>query len=189
MKYNQAADTLSKALAPKRFTHSLGVSKAAAELAKTFGEDIEKSKMAGLLHDCARGISSNNLLQMAEGFGIVVDDVELSQPILVHAPLGAYLAKADYGIDDPEILKAITLHTTGAANMSKLEKIIYLADCIEPSRDYPGVDKLRMLATRDLDAAVLAAFDQSLQFVIERGLLIHPATVEGRNYLLQRQNI
>lgn len=185
MKYNQAADKLSKALSPKRFNHSLGVSKTAAKLAEKFGEDIEKSKLAGLLHDCARSISNNNLLQMAEAFGIVVDDVERYQPILVHAPLGAYLAKSDYGIDDPEILKAITLHTTGAANMSRLDKIIYLADCIEPNRDFPGVDKLRKLAAKDLNAAVLEAFDQSLQFVIERGLLIHPATVEGRNYLLK----
>lgn len=189
MEYNQAADKLSKVLSPKRFHHSLGVSNTAAELAEKFGEDTEKARLTGLLHDCARGVSSNNLLQMAVAFDIVVDDVEHFQPVLLHAPLGACLAKSEYQINDLEMLEAITLHTTGAANMTRLAKIIYLADCIEPSRNFQGVDKLRALAFADLDAAMLEAFDQSLHYVIERGLLIHPATIEGRNYLLQRQNI
>jgi predicted HD superfamily hydrolase involved in NAD metabolism len=186
--YNQAVDKLSQTLSEKRFRHSLGVSQTAAGLAVRFGEDVAKAKLAGLLHDCARSIPSNNLLQMAKTFAIVVNDVECCQPVLLHAPLGACLAKKDYGVDDPQILKAIALHTTGGRDLSNLEKIIYLADFIEPSRNFPGVDKLRSLALDDLDAAMLAAYDQSLHYVIEQGVLIHPATVEGRNYLLlQRQ--
>ncbi len=189
MEYNQVVDKLSQVLSGKRFSHSLGVSQTAADIAARYGENVEKARLAGLLHDCARSLSSNNLLQMAESFGIVVNDVERCQPVLLHAPLGANLAKIEYGVDDPEILAAIRLHTTGGSNMSTLEKIIYLADCIEPSRDFPGVDKLRSLTDTDLNAALLAAFDQSLHYVIEQGLLIHPATMEGRNYLLQRQNM
>lgn len=188
MEFKQMADKLARVLSVKRFQHSLGVSQSAAELAVHFGENVEKAKLAGLLHDCARGLSSNNLLQIAESFAIVVNDVERCQPILLHAPVGAALAQKEYGVDDPQILKAITLHTTGGRTMATLEKIIYLADCIEPSRDFPGIDKLRSLAFTDLDAAMLAAFDQSLHYVIELGLLIHPATIEGRNYLLQRKN-
>ncbi|HWR41562.1 bis(5'-nucleosyl)-tetraphosphatase (symmetrical) YqeK [Sporomusa sp.] len=189
MDYKQAAEKLSQLLSNKRFRHSLGVSQTAADLAARFGEDIDKAKLAGLLHDCARSIPSNNLLQTAAAFGIVVNDVEYRQPLLLHAPLGACLAQKEYGVTDPHILKAIALHTTGGRNLSNLEKIIYLADFIEPSRDFPGVDKLRSLALDDLDAAMLAAYDQSLHYVIEQGVLIHPATIEGRNYLLlQRQN-
>lgn len=188
MEYNQVLDKLSQTLSGKRFRHSLGVSQTAGELASRFAEDVPKAKLAGLLHDCARSIPSNNLLQMAEVFAIVVNDVERCQPVLLHAPIGACLARREYGIDDPDILKAIALHTTGGRDLSKLDKIIYLADFIEPSRDFPGIDKLRSLALYNLDAAMLAAYDKSLHYVIEQGELIHPATVEGRNYLLlQRQ--
>jgi predicted HD superfamily hydrolase involved in NAD metabolism len=186
--YNQMLDKLSGVLSTKRFQHSLGVSQSAVELAIRFRDNEEQAKLAGLLHDCARGLSSNRLLQMAESFAIVMNDVERCQPTLLHASLGAYLAKAEYGVDDPQILKAITLHTTGGSNMTTLDKIIYLADCIEPNRKFPGVDMLRSLAFADLDKAVLVALDQSLSYVIEQGLLIHPATIEGRNNLLQRQN-
>lgn len=189
MEFSQAKDKLSQVLSPKRFSHSMGVSQTAADLAVRFGENIEKARLAGLLHDCARNLPSNNLLQMAETFAIVMNDVERCQPMLLHAPLGAYLAQKEYGVEDPEILAAIRLHTTGGQNMSTLEKIIYLADCIEPSRDFPGVAKLRSLAATDLNAALLVAFDQSLHYVIEQGLLIHPATMEGRNYLLLRKNM
>ncbi|MBP2634948.1 MAG: putative superfamily hydrolase [Firmicutes bacterium] len=188
MDYNQIAEKLSHVLKPKRFKHSLGVSQSAAELAARFGEDVDKAKLTGLLHDCARSLPNNNLLQMAEAFAIVMNDVELRQPILLHAPIGAYLAKNEYGISDPQILNAIALHTTGGRDMGMLDKIIYLADCIEPSRDFPGIDKLRSLAFKDLDTAMLVAFDQSLHYVIERSLLIHPATIEGRNYLLLKQS-
>ncbi len=188
MEYNQMADKLSNILKAKRFQHSLGVSQSAAELAVRYGEDVDKAKVTGLLHDCARSLSSNNLLQMAQAFAIVVNDVERQQPMLLHAPVGAKLARNEYGVDDPQILKAIALHTTGGRDMATLEKIIYLADCIEPSRDFPGINRLRRLAFIDLDKAMIAAFDQSLHYVIEQGLLIHPATIEGRNHLLLRQN-
>jgi predicted HD superfamily hydrolase involved in NAD metabolism len=188
MDYSQMADKLSCSLTPKRFQHSLGVSQSAAELAARFGENIEKAKLTGLLHDCARGLPNNKLLQMAEAFAIVVNDVELRQPALLHAPVGAYLVKTEYGVADPQVFKAVALHTTGGRDMTTFEKIIYLADCIEPNRDFPGVDKLRNAAVADLDAAMLVAFNQSLHYVIEQGLLIHPATIEGRNYLLLRQN-
>lgn len=188
MDYNRIIDKLSGVLSTKRFQHSLGVSQSAAQLADRFGEDVEKAKLAGVLHDCARGLSSSTLLQKAGSFAIVVNDVERCQPTLLHAPVGAYLAKNEYGVDDPQVFRAITFHTTGSHDMTVFDKIIYLADCIEPGRNFPGVDRLRGLAFDDLDKAVLAAFDQSLHYVIGLGLLIHPATVEGRNDLLQKIN-
>jgi len=186
--YDQIAAKLSQVLSTKRFQHSLGVSRTAANLASRYAVDTASAKMAGLLHDCARAIPSKNLLQMAKSFDIVINDVERCQPILLHGPLGARLAQTEYGISDPQILRAIALHTTGGSDLTNLEKIIYLADSIEPGRDFSGVDKLRRLAAVNLDVAMLAAYDQSLYYVIEQGVLIHPATIEGRNYLLlQRQ--
>lgn len=184
MNYDQAVDKLSKELMPKRYKHSLGVSKTAAELAIRFNADKYKAKMAGLLHDCARKIPSKSLLQTARTFAIVVNSVEECQPILLHAQIGAFLAREEFGVEDPDILRAIELHTTGGPNMSLLDKIVYLADFIEPNRDFPGVTRLRSLAFQDLDEALLAAFDHSISFILEKEQLIHPATIESRNALL-----
>lgn len=177
-------ERLSKRLLPHRFDHSVGVSQTAVKLAGLYGGDVSKARVAGLLHDCARDLSSHILLKMAESFGIVVSDVEAECPMLLHAPVGACLAKADFGITDEEILAAIRCHTTGCRDMSLLAKIIFLADYIEPQRDFPGVDILRELAWRDLDKAVLAGYDQTLLYIIRQGGLIHGASVEGRNALI-----
>ncbi|SDF21752.1 putative HD superfamily hydrolase of NAD metabolism [Sporolituus thermophilus DSM 23256] len=184
MDYEQIKANLARRLTPKRLAHSVGVSETSAWLAEKYGADVRQARLAGLVHDCAREMTSNNLLQLAEAFGIVVNDVERQEPVLLHAPVGAALAEREYGIRDPQILRAIALHTTGGADLTLLDKIIYLADFIEPHRDFPGVDKLRSLARIDLDAAVLAAYDQTLQYIVGRRALLHPATVEGRNQLL-----
>jgi predicted HD superfamily hydrolase involved in NAD metabolism len=175
---------LTKNLTPKRLKHSLGVSETAVALAGRFGADVAKARLAGLLHDCAREMPSNILLQTAEAFGIVVNDVEQREPMLLHAPVGAFIAIRDYGVDDPEVLRAITWHTTGGPVMSLLDNIIFLADFIEPGRSFPGVDKLRRSAEDSLQTALLAAYDQTLEYLIYKRGLIHPATVEGRNALL-----
>ena len=175
---------LAQELSPKRFNHSLGVSIMAEALAVEFGEDPDKARIAGLLHDCARGFSNNSLLQQAEKFAIVVDNVQKKQPVLLHAPIGAKIAELKYGIQDREMLSAIECHTTGKAGMTLLDKIIYLADVIEPGRYFSGVDKLRSLAKQNLSNALLGAYDLSIKFVIDKGRLLHPDTVEGRNSLL-----
>lgn len=184
--YEEIVEKLAKTLSPKRLRHSLGVSATAAELAERHGADPAKARLAGLLHDCARGMPSNLLLQKAEAFAIVLNDVELREPALLHAPVGAKLAGTEYGIDDPEILSAIRWHTTGGPAMGLLDEIIFLADYIEPGRDFAGVDKPRSLALTDLDAALLAVYDQTLIHLVEKRGLIHPATIEGRNSLLYK---
>ena len=165
-------------------THSVNVSKTAEKLAGRYGADQRKAKLAGILHDCAREIPTAELLQMSRTFGIVVNQVEFSMPVLLHAALGAKLAQREYAVEDPDVLRAIALHTTGDANMTLLDKIIYLADCIEPARKYPGVETLRILAAENLDKALLAALDHSLNYIISQQSLIHPATVAARNDLL-----
>jgi len=175
---------LSEKLSAKRFRHSVGVSETAERLAELHGCDKAKAKLAGILHDCARELPSNRLLSTAEAFGIVVGDLERHEPVLLHAALGARMAQSEYGVTDREVHQSIRLHTTGGSNMTVLDKIIFLADVIEPGRSFPGVDKIRELARENLDKALLAAYDQSLQYLIERNGIIHPDTIQGRNELL-----
>lgn len=177
-------DELSKRLSPKRLQHSIGVSQTAEELADLFGCDRQKAKIAGILHDLAREFPVDELLPRAQAFGIVVNDVEKAEPVLLHAPIAAKLAQRDFQIHDAEILQAIILHTTGGSQMSLLDKIIYVADMIEPSRSFLGLEELRTLAYVDLDKALLAALNQSIYYILDRGGLIHPDTIEARNDLL-----
>ena len=184
---NQIINKLKEKLPPNRFKHSLGVSETAVMLARKYGADPDKARIAGLLHDCARGMTPDDLLQRAETFGIVITDVDRREPVLLHAPVGAFIAKLDYGITDADVLMAITRHTTGGSGMSLLDDMIFLADFIEPGRSFSGVEKLRELAKKDLQEALLAAYDQTLFFLLNRRGLIHLSTVEGRNFLLSNR--
>lgn len=184
MEYHQILVILSKELRPSRFRHSREVSRTAVRLAEHWGADVEKARLAGILHDCARNLKGEELIAQAKENSFFPGEIEIRQPALIHAPLGAILAKRRFGIADQEILQAIARHTTGAARMTLLDKIIYLADCIEPGRNFNGIQPLREKAEKNLDAALLAAFDQSIRFVLDGGVLMHPDTVEGRNFLL-----
>ena len=177
---------LQRRLKKNRFAHSIGVANTAVKLAKKFGVDEDKAYIAGLLHDCAREFENADLPAEAVKRGIEIGEVENVAPLLLHAYIGAQMVSEIYGVDDKEIIQAIYRHTVGARNMSALDKIIYFADMIEPHRDYPGVDKLRDLAetSTNLDEIILTALNESIIFVIQKGALIHPATIDARNYLL-----
>jgi predicted HD superfamily hydrolase involved in NAD metabolism len=164
--------------------HSIGVSKTAEQMAECFGCDKVKARMAGILHDVAREVPVDELLSRAQAFGIVVNDMEKAEPILLHAPLAAKIAQEKFQIHDVEILQAIFFHTTGGPHMSPLDKIIYLADVIEPGRAGSDLEELRVVAYIDLDKAMLMALDQSISYILARGGLLHPATIEARNELL-----
>lgn len=184
MEYNEILVTLANELRPARFRHCRDVSQTAVRLAERWDADIEKSRLAGILHDCARSLKGEELLKTAKRYGMIPSQIELLQPALIHAPLGAIIAERRFGVADPQILQAIRRHTTGATQMTLLDKIIYLSDCIEPGRNFTGVRKIRDLAMDDLDAAVLSAYEHSLLFIVANGGLVHPNTVEGRNSLL-----
>jgi predicted HD superfamily hydrolase involved in NAD metabolism len=171
----------------QRFLHSLGVMKTAVELAVYYNADVEKAEIAGLLHDCARGVDIEHQLKMVEYFGILLDDVEKREKALIHGPLGAVTAERNYGITDREILKAIRIHTTGDTDMNLLDKIIFLSDFIEPGRCFPGVEDLRVKAFKDLDDAIIYAFDSTIKYVLSKGSLLHPKTILGRNFILMQR--
>ena len=185
MDYEEIKRELSRRLKKSRYEHSLGVADTAAFLARRFGEDEPRARLAGLLHDCARALPNEAMCAEADARGIAYGEVEREMPLLLHAPLGAMLAQESYGVEDKAVLQAIARHTVGGASMTALDKIIYFADMMEPTRDYPGVGELRRLAREaSLDEMALAGLTRSIAFVLEKGHLIHPDTVLARNELL-----
>jgi len=186
IEYEAIVAKLRMQLSEKRYIHSLGVSQTAVQLARRFGADLQKAALAGVLHDCARNFPEDRLIYHAEKLGLAIDPVERHTPVLLHAKLGSLLAVSEYGVDDKEICRAIALHTTGGSKMTLLDKIIYLADFIEPMRSFPGVEELRMLAEEGLDKALLAAYNQSVIHILHNGGLLHPDTVTGRNELVMQ---
>ena len=185
MDYEEMRALLEKSLKTSRYQHSLGVAETAVFLARRFGVDEEQAQVAGLLHDCAREFRNEDLIAEAEKRLIMVGNIERQMPLLLHAYVGSRLVTEKYGVSDHAIEQAIWRHTVGGAKMTKLDKIIWFADMIEPNRDYPGVEELRSLAKNAaLDDMVLAGLTQSITFVLQKGGLIHPDTVIARNEIL-----
>ena len=147
-----------------RYEHTQGVMYTAAALAMRYGEDINKAMLAGLLHDCAKCIPAEEKLRMCEENHLQISDVERANPSLLHAKLGAFLAKTKYKIEDYDILKAIESHTTGRPDMSLLEKIIYIADYIEPNRrEIPGLSKIRQIVFQNIDQAICLSSERTIR--------------------------
>lgn len=190
MKIEAMRELLGQSLAPKRFKHSLAVYETALELAKAHKLDKEltqKIAVSALLHDCGREVPTKASVAKMQELGLSLDMVEENQPILLHAKLGVYYAQQKYGVTDAEILDGISFHTTGKANMSVLAMVVFLADMIEPGRDFPGVEELRQVARKDLEAAMLLAYSNTTGYLIQGGLLIHPNCIEGYNQLLLKK--
>ena len=187
--YRELIKGLEARLSPKRFKHTLGVSETALLLAGKYGVDQEKAKLAGLLHDYARELPMETLLHQAVVLALPVDEIEREEPVLLHVKIGMHLVKQECGVEDDDILQAISLHTTGSSHMSTLAKIIFLADYIEPGRDFEGVAALRKAAHTNLDKAMLLAYDYTISHIIAKHGFIHPNTIIGRNYLLMQERI
>lgn len=189
MTYEEMQAKLKSRLKPGRYEHSLGVAETAAFLARRFQVNVEKARIAGLLHDCARQYPNDQLTEEAAKLGIAIGPVEKAMPLLLHAYIGAELVREEYGVDDEEISRAIYRHTVGGSNMTDLDKIIYFADMIEPGRKYPEVEELRRLSREaSLDEMVLEGLSQSIIFVTARGHLLHPDTIAARNDILLKNS-
>ena len=176
-------------LSDRRLTHTLGVEKAALTIAARHFPALREEEVsaAALLHDCTKKLSMEEQLALCEQYGIALDELERKNLKLLHAKTGAAIARDLFGVSD-EIYWAIYWHTTGKADMTKLEKVIYLADYIEPSRDFPGVEKLRRAVHTDLEHGLLMALEDSIEEMRQRGNPVHPNTVEARDYLLRGKN-
>ncbi len=182
-------ELLKKRLTAKRYTHTVSVAQTAAKLAKMYESDADQAYMAGLMHDYARDLSPTELLTIAQENDLISDHAEVINPDLLHGVAGAFLLKKEGLITDEAILQAIRYHTTGHPKMSKLDKIIYIADYIEPGRDFPGVDKLRTMSYQNLDYGVLAGLDHTIMFLLQSGAFIHPLSIAARNHMLEEVNI
>ena len=166
----------------KRIPHVLGTEQEAIRLATRYGADVEKAQVAALLHDCTKKLDMTDQLALCTQYGIQLDELEKQALKLLHAKTGAAIARDVFGVDE-EIYRAIWWHTTGHAHMTLLEKIIYLADYIEPSRDFPGVDKLRSVCYKDLDEGLLLGLEMSIEEMTNMGNPVHHATIEARDAL------
>ena len=165
-------------LSSQRIAHTAGCEHEAVQLAKLWGEDPEKAAVAGILHDSTKNLSYDEQLILCDKYGIILDNAQRENPKLLHAITGAALAKDRFGVSE-EISQAIRWHTTGKPDMSVLEKIIYLADYIEPTRDFDGVERLRELAYEDLDKALALGLEMSLEELRRQNIEPHRDTVEA----------
>jgi predicted HD superfamily hydrolase involved in NAD metabolism len=178
----QAADDLARSrLSGKRYAHTVRVADTAERLARVHHLDPARTRLAALLHDAAREIEPEEFLRLAERWGLPVGEPERQSPKLLHAPVAAELARRELGVEDEEVLEAIRAHTTGQPGMGPLALTLYVADKIEPARDYPSVERLRELVSDDLRVAAAEALRRAISHNEERGRSIHPdsrATLE-----------
>ncbi len=174
---------LKKKLDPERYGHTLGVMYTAASLAMCHGVDVQKALLAGLLHDCAKCIPGEKKVKLCQKHHLRVSEVEKKNPSLLHAKLGAYLAEKEYGVKDEDILNAIRSHTTGRPDMSELEKIIFIADYIEPGRlELPNMGEVRKLAFRSLDACLCRILKDTLDYLQGKQAAIDSMTEKTFRY-------
>ena len=184
MNYEEMDRKLKSRLKPERYSHSKSVEKLAVELAEKWGADVRKARLAGLLHDNAKNMDKEKSAVLIEKTG--ADESVKQSPTLWHGPVGAYLLKGDYGIDDEEIFDAVFYHTIGKKNMSLLTKIIYIADAIEPERDEYAdwTSACREKAFKNLDAALLEVTDRTINSLVKRGLKINFGCIDIHNEVI-----
>lgn len=181
--WKKIEEKLKKELDADRYRHTLGVMYTACSLAMAWGTDMIQAGTAGLLHDCAKCIPNHKKISMCQKAGMIVSDFEKEHPFLLHARLGAWLAGEKYGIHDREILEAITWHTTGKPEMTVLEKIIYIADYIEPNRDKaPNLTMIRKLAFHDLNQCMYQILKDSISYLEGNPQSMDQTTLEAYNY-------
>ena len=168
---------LTKSLDQKRYEHTQGVSYISAALAMRYGEDIQKAELAGLLHDCAKCLDNEKKIHICRKNDIRISEAENRNPFLLHAKVGGHLAKTKYKINDEDIINAILYHTTGRPGMSLLEKIVYIADYIEPGRNQiTNLNEVRHLCFQDIDQALLKILEDTLVHLKDTKKEIDPMT-------------
>jgi predicted HD superfamily hydrolase involved in NAD metabolism len=181
MTFDKMRENLKLTLSRGRFRHSEEVMNEAIRLAEFYKVNIEKARIAGLLHDCARDAGKDEIYKVLEKYNVVLDDIQKKTPVLLHSILGSFYAKEYYGVEDKEILDAIYWHTTGRAGMTMLEKIIFVADYIESGRNFEGVEEARKQAYKDIERCIVICCDSTIRYILQKGKLLHPYIIETRN--------
>ncbi|MEH7120273.1 bis(5'-nucleosyl)-tetraphosphatase (symmetrical) YqeK [Neobacillus vireti] len=185
MERQKALDLVKIQLTEHRYQHTLGVMETAISLAEKYGADVKKAELAAIFHDYAKFRPKDEMKEiiMSQGFpeDLLVYNIELW-----HAPVGAYLVEKEAGVSDQDVLDAIRYHTSGRPNMTLLEKVIYLADYIEPGRHFPGVEEVRELAKESLDKALVKSVQNTILFLMKKNQTIYPETFYTYNDLIQK---
>ena len=183
MTYQQAEDMVRRTLSPKRFQHTMNVKKLAVRMAQHYGVDTEKAALAAILHDSAKELPRTELLQIMQDNAIIKKGTQNRPEPVWHGICAAILAKTQWNVQDGEILSAIACHTTGKENMSKLDKILFLADMTSAERDYPGVEELRSLEMQNLDKAMIQALKMTISFVEQKNAIADPESAKALAWL------
>ncbi|MEH7111999.1 bis(5'-nucleosyl)-tetraphosphatase (symmetrical) YqeK [Neobacillus niacini] len=186
MEREDALKIVREQLTDHRYQHTLGVMETAIALAKQYGADEKKAELAAIFHDYAKFRPKDEMRNIIESQKFSQDLLHYNSE-LWHAPTGAYLVEKEAGLMDKEILDAIRYHTAGRPNMTLLEKIIYLADYIEPGRHFPGVDEVRDLAKQNLDTALIQAVKNTILFLMKKNQPVYPESFQTYNDLVKRQ--
>lgn len=177
MELSEIRENLKKTLSEKRYKHSLGVEDVACDLALIHGADTNKASIAGILHDCAKYLQGEEFMTECIKYQISISEYERDDPYMLHGKISAIYAKEKYGIMDEDILNAILYHTTGRPNMSLIEKIVYIADYIEPNRGtFLVLSEAREAAYKNLDEAVVIISKSTLEYLQDKGINIDPRT-------------
>jgi nicotinate-nucleotide adenylyltransferase len=179
--YKEYVDLIAGRLSPKRFVHSMNVAKAAVELTKLYGGDSKQAYLAGVLHDIMKEEKPEIQLQIIKEYDTMTDTVTLQAPPLWHAKAGAAYCASALKITDNDLLNAISYHTTGRADMSHLEKILYLADYIGEERDYEDVDIMRAETLTSMERGLKYALTYTVNDLTSRGKAVHPDTLQAYN--------
>ena len=183
------AKRLSAVLKPSRYEHSLSVAAESFRLADLHGLDVLRAVQAGLLHDCAKCLSLEEMQDIAKAHRLTDDPAMLESGALLHSLVGEQVARDQYGMTDPQVLEAIRYHNTGFPGMSRLDMCVCLADSIEPLRkSYPGLDEARALAEKSLEGALLLSLERTAAYVVERGKYLHPCTRDTIRWLKEITN-
>lgn len=189
MKHDKMLKKLKTMINDKRYQHSIGVMSECVKLAEHFGINPEKSVVAGILHDCAKAMKRQELLDYCRERSAVIDACEEKRPELLHSKVGRMVAQEVFKIKNKEVLNAIENHTLGRPGMTMTEKIVFLADYIEPGRSFVGVEEIRKRAySENIDETILYCLDETIIDVLKRGEILHPKTVETRNWYLELLN-
>ena len=184
---DEIIENLPKYETQKRIEHSIRVKETALKLYKLWGGNKQVLVYAAILHDIARDLPVEKLIEIAQKNGYRIDEIEAENPIILHAPVGAIIAKNDFGVTNEDILNCIRYHTTGRANITLNEAIIYLADFIEPGRDFEDANKVRKIAFTNLKEAVIQETIFNVTYLMSARIPIHPRTIEMFNSLLKKQ--
>lgn len=188
MEKAKALGIVKEQLSPERYQHTLGVLETAIRLANKYGGSIKKIELAAIFHDYAKYRSIEEMVEVVQNEGMDQKLLTYGKQLL-HGPVGAYLVRTEIGINDEGILDGIRYHTTGRVNMSLLEKIIYLADYIEPNRNFYGVKDVRELAEESLDEALIAAIGNTMKLLVAKRQPVFPDTLAAYNELILKEEL